>query len=167
MTPDVHTEPRVLAIDPYTQGFGYAVLENLCTLVASDLAAVRTDKAKRGMRRVRYLIKRYQPDVLVVEDCDAWSRRRWRVRRFLRALEEYGDRCGKKTTAVSRVAVYEVFERCHAQNRHDIALAIVRLFPHLAERLPHRKITWGSVDPRTHIFGAIALAVTFVCRNQG
>ena len=75
---------RVLAIDPITKGFGFAVLEGPEILVDWGVKHASGDlnhRNRRCLEEVLKLIARYQPDVLVVEHTGVKScRRRRRAR---------------------------------------------------------------------------------------
>src|SRR5207249_4491100 len=59
-------EKRVLAVDPTSRGFGFAVLEGPDRLLDWGLVHARTDKRARTLEAVADLLERYRPDVLVL-----------------------------------------------------------------------------------------------------
>ncbi len=59
---------RVLAIDPTTKGFGFAVMEGPEKLIDWGVKGVRGSKNSECLRLISGLIDQYQPDVIVVED---------------------------------------------------------------------------------------------------
>ena len=74
-------EKRVLAIDPTTKGFGFAVMEGPERLIDWGVKGVKRSEKKRSLKLVADLIDQYQPDVILVEDClGKGSRRCQRVR---------------------------------------------------------------------------------------
>src|SRR5438093_245495 len=104
MSRAANREIRVLAIDPSTRGFGFAVLEGPNRLIDWGVKETKTDKNKRSLKLISELIEQYEPSVLVLEDyvgkgsrrcrrvaelLDGISRlaleRKMRVRRFSRA----------------------------------------------------------------------------------
>ncbi len=75
---------RVLAIDPSTRGFGFAVLEGPDRLIDWGVKETQTDKKRRTLKLIDDLIDRYQPHVLVVEDyAGKGSRRCVRVEKLI------------------------------------------------------------------------------------
>jgi RNase H-fold protein (predicted Holliday junction resolvase) len=66
----------VIAIDPSTRGFGFAVLEGPERLVDWGVKETRTDKNRRSLELIADLIEIYQPRVLVVEDYTGKASRR-------------------------------------------------------------------------------------------
>src|SRR5262249_46637876 len=82
-------EIRVLAIDPSTRGFGFAVLEGPNRLIDWGVKETKTDKKRRSLKFVAELIDRYQPQMLVVEDYTRkGSRRCGRVRELINDISQ-------------------------------------------------------------------------------
>jgi len=83
-----HTkDTRVLAIDPSTRGFGFAVLEGPDRLSDWGVKETRTDKKVRALRWTAELIDYYRPNVVVVEDyAGKGSRRCKRVAELIDAI---------------------------------------------------------------------------------
>src|SRR5207249_4460129 len=82
---------RVLAVDPTSRGFGFAVLEGPGRLLDWGLVHTRTDKRARTIEGVADLLDRYRPEVLVLEEA-AGSRRAARIRALLRSVAELARR---------------------------------------------------------------------------
>ena len=156
-------EKRVLAIDPTVQGVGYAVLEGATRVVDWGLRrASYVEKNTHSVRRVEELIARYEPDVLVLEDCAAeGSRRRPRVERLMKAIERLASKKEIELVKISRAAVEEAFSEADVSNRHDMAAEIARRFPQLGVWLPPVRKLWMTEDLRMRVFDAVALGLTF------
>src|SRR5882672_12451344 len=58
----------MLAIDPSTRGFGFAVLEGPNRLIDWGVKETKKDKSARTLKLIDDLIDVYQPSVIVVED---------------------------------------------------------------------------------------------------
>src|SRR6202035_184767 len=69
---------RVLAIDPSTRGFGFAILEGPERLIDWGVKETKTDKKKKSLKLIDDLVDRYQPNVIVVEDYAGKGSRRCR-----------------------------------------------------------------------------------------
>src|SRR2546422_7703035 len=69
---------RVLAIDPSTRGFGFAVLEGPNRLIDWGVKETKTNKNARTLKLVEDLIDGYLPNVIVVEDYAGKGSRRCR-----------------------------------------------------------------------------------------
>ena len=61
-------DTRILAIDPSTRGFGYAVLEGPSRLIDWGVKETKTDKKRRSLKLIDELVNDYQPYAMVVED---------------------------------------------------------------------------------------------------
>jgi hypothetical protein len=151
---------RVLAIDPGSGGFGFAVLEGPDRLVDWGVAGTTCPNDRELLGRAVQLIDRYRPDVFVVEDCSApSSRRRQRACRLIRAMAQAATERKLSVRRFSRDDVRRAFRRDGAlPTKHRIAVAIVDLFPELVLRLPPLRRPWMSEDYRMSIFDAVALA---------
>src|SRR6266481_1416874 len=68
----------VLAIDPSTRGFGFALLEGPTRLIDWGVKETKTNKSRRSLKLIDDLIERYQPNVIVVEDYAGKGSRRCR-----------------------------------------------------------------------------------------
>jgi Holliday junction resolvasome RuvABC endonuclease subunit len=152
---------RVLAIDPSTSGFSFAVMEGPEELIDWGIKAVKGDKNRESLKRVIQLIERYHPDVIVVEDYQhKSSRRSRRVRHLLKAIVAFASRKNLRVRRVSRSAVKKALPQDGSPTKHQIASELAHRFPELVPRLPRVRKPWMSEDPRMSIFDSVALALT-------
>ena len=153
---------RVVAIDPTSRGFGYAVLEGSARLVDWGVTeGLRADN-RDATRRVDALLARYKPDNLILEDVDSQqSRRRTRVRRLLTDLREVARKRRIQVRNVSREAVRSMFATAEARNKEQIADTITKHFPELVLWRPPIRKPWMSEDARMAIFDAVAFGLTY------
>jgi hypothetical protein len=61
-------DKRVLAIDPSTRGFGFAVLEGPNRLIDWGVKETRSNKNTKSLKLIAELIERYQLTAIIVED---------------------------------------------------------------------------------------------------
>jgi Holliday junction resolvasome RuvABC endonuclease subunit len=156
-------DKRVLAIDPSTRGFGFAVLEGPNRLIDWGVKETKTDKRQRSQKLIADLIEQYQPSVIVVEDYAAkGSRRCGRVCDLINDISKLAMNRNVKVKSFSRLKVRQAFAEAGAKNKYEIALAIAKRFQELAPRIPRFRKPWMSEDYRMSIFDAVALAVTFL-----
>ena len=155
-------QKRILGIDPSTRGFGFAILEGPGSLIDWGVKHVRGNKNERCLMLAEDLIERYQPDLVVVEDCaDKHCRRAQRVRELIESILKLAKGRSIKTRSFSRQAMRAAFSQFGAVTKHQIATAIAKHFPELAARMPPFRKPWMSEDDRMSIFDAVALALTF------
>ena len=154
------SDPRVLAIDPSTRGFGFAILEGPNRLIDWGVKETKTDKRKRSLKLIADLIEQYQPSVLVVEDYTRkGSRRCRRVRELIKDISRLAVQQKIKVRSFSRLKVKQAFSESGASNKYEIALAIAERFPELAARLPRFRKPWMSEDYRMGIFDSVGFAL--------
>lgn len=161
---------RVLAIDPITRGFGFAVLEGPDRLVDGGVKGTNTHSGDRNgwcVRQLADLIELYQPELLVVEDSSAnGARRSRRVSRLIEMARDAALERGIKVRAIPRTKLGRPLVRDGTVTKYNIALAIAGRFPELARRLPPIRKPWMSEDARMGIFDAVALALAFYARER-
>lgn len=160
---------RVLAIDPVTKGFGFAVLDGPRFLVDWGLRGTkpRSNPGQRSLREIVKLLETYSPDRLVVEDClDARSRRGKRSRQLVERIIALASERGTPVRRISRAGLHRAFASDHACTKYKIALATVRRFPELAVRLPPVRKPWMSEAAQMGVFDAMALALAFYARQR-
>jgi len=157
--------PRVLAIDPTSRGFGFVVLEGPATLVDWGVRSVPGNHQRTFVGKVREIIVLYQPDVLVLEDCNAPStRRRHRVRKLIDEVVCTVKGTGLNTYRVSVRDVRVLFGSNAAKER--VATTVAEHFPELAPRLPPKRKIYMSEAERMAIFDAAAFGLTYYFRTD-
>jgi RNase H-fold protein (predicted Holliday junction resolvase) len=154
---------RIIAIDPTTKGFGYAILDLPLHLVAWGMAHIKGEKRSGAVFRFETLLDQFRPDAVVLEDTTAQgSRRNPRVRDLLEALAKVARERGIQVETVSRLAVIGYFSsQDESATKHSIAQTLAVAYPELAEKVPKKRKTWQSEDERISVFDALSLAVTF------
>jgi Holliday junction resolvasome RuvABC endonuclease subunit len=160
---------RVLAIDPITRGFGFAVLDGPHSLIDWGLKGTSRWQESREqwcLRQVAELIDFYRPDRVVVEDClDRRSRRGRKSEALIDRIVELAGEHHIPVRRISRTGLRRAFTVERACTKYKIALAIAGRFPELAWRLPPIRKPWMSEDTRMGIFDAVGLALAFYARR--
>jgi hypothetical protein len=151
----------VLAIDPASRGLGYAVFEGPDALIDWGFRNIR--RVRKDVRSVEYvemLLRRYKPDVLVLEsfDSDNHVHRSPRVLALLCAFTSAATKRGTRCERISRHAVRAVFA---SSNKYEIARKLAVRFPETKHWCPPPRKIWQSEDTRINIFDALALASTY------
>jgi hypothetical protein len=152
---------RILAVDPFSRGFGFVVLEGPEKLVDWGLRDVRRDKDAVTIAKVRELIALYRPAVLATEDCsDPRSLRREHARQLIDEILNAGKAIHVRTHAVPVARVRAVFGATGATTKHAIAGILAARFPELARHRPPRRKPWMSEDERQAMFDALAFGLS-------
>ena len=153
---------RVLAVDPYDQGLGFALFGGPEELLDWGLKEAIGGKSIGMRKALNKLIERYDPDVLITESGERLgSSRRHETRRLLRRICEFAGRQGLKIRTYSRAQVTEAFSSFRVRNKHQIASLIAQWFPELAPRLPGPRKDWMSENRSMNVFDAVSFALTF------
>ncbi len=155
-------ELRVLAIDPASGGVGFAVLEGPDRLIDWGVKSTPDRTPHYVLWLIDTLIARYEPDVIVLEDCESrGSRRCPRVRALIRQVTRRAAKQDIRTQRFSRRHLREAFAAAIPLTKYRMATAIAEQFPELAPRVPPVRKPWMSEDYRISIFDAVGLGVTF------
>ena len=153
------TAKRVLAIDPFSRGVGFAVLEGPECLIDWGLRTTgRADNAKAA-RVIDKLIDRFRPDVLALEDWDsAGSRRCGRVAKL---LDRIAAAEGKHVLVrlITRHQVCAIGLLPQTSTKRGRACFLAECFPELQPFLPPFRKPWMPEDDRMAIFDAVSFAV--------
>ena len=147
----------ILAIDPTSRGFAFAVLEAPAFLVDWGERIV-SQKTGGLLRKVDELLSRYKPALLAIEDVAVpHARRRKRAQKEIRSIELLALKRGLTAERISRLGVMDAF--APAKSKFEVALRLAETFPALAERLPRqRKEAWMTEDARMNVFDALGFA---------
>lgn len=157
---------RVLAIDPSTRGFGFAVGEGPNRLIDWGVKETKVDKKRRSLRLIEDLVERYQPNVVVLEDYEGkGSRRCRRIQGLINDISKLASKRKIRVRSVSRAKVKQAFSEIGAATKYEIAVAIANRFPELAPRLPRFRKPWMSEDYRMSIFDAVGLGIAYFSRQ--
>jgi hypothetical protein len=148
-----------LAIDPFSRGVGFAVLEVPECLIDWGLRTTgRADNAKAA-RVIEKLIDRFRPDVLALEDWDsAGSRRCGRVEEL---LDRIATAEGKRVLVrlITRHQLRAIGLLPQTSTKHGRACFLAERFPELHPFLPPVRKPWMPEDARMAIFDALSFAV--------
>jgi len=174
MTTTHETTKRVLAVDPTSHGFGFAILEGPNRLVDWGVKKLRHNKNARCRQEVLRLIADFEPDVVVVEHTkhkSCW--RRLRVRRLIESLCTTAKKRHFRVSRIPRRSVQRHFGIHRPATKRQVAVAIAERFPELEPYLPP---TWDRLVKRLHaddsederfgIFDAVGFALTFYEGSQ-
>lgn len=160
--------PRVLAIDPTSRGFGFAVLEGPGHLVDWGIRWVRHKNPAVRLDAFNDLLRLYRPERLIVEDCsDGACRRRARARRFVAELVTVATTSDLAVSHVTIGSVHQLFASYGKPTKYNTAKMVAEYFPELAPRLPPKRKPWMSEVERMAIFDAVAFGLAYYFFENG
>lgn len=160
MTYATHDRERVLAIQPTTRGFGFAVFEGPQEPIDWGVKEVRKNKNAVCLRKITELVELYEPRVLITEDyAGEGSRRAKRIERLVRDIACLGDKKRILVASYSRAEIRKTFQPFGAKTKYDIAKLIAKWLPGFRFRLPPVRKIWKSEDYRMAMFDAASFAL--------
>jgi len=153
--------PRILAISPFYDGFGFALIEGLNTLADWGIRHVNGDKNASCVAKIKELIVRYQPYVIALEDTSHRSvRRSPRIRALTKKIILLAKKHDVRVMCFSREQVAKAFFPDGHATKYNVAQKVAEKFSdELGFRLPPKRRPWQSEDSRMNIFDAVALAL--------
>jgi hypothetical protein len=165
------TPLRLLSIDPYYRGFGFALFENTNLVDWGTLTVGDGSKVDTCARRLRRLIDRYNPDRLILEDIrGSDSRRSIQTKQLLEDLKAVAGARGTTVSLLRWRTVQRFWSDQPRPTKFDIACELAKHLPELEQRLPPKRRPWDSQDSRLSIFNASALVLTYIfvrlCRTR-
>jgi hypothetical protein len=154
----------VLAVDIASRGLGFVLLEGPLALIDWGFYNAREDRDARCLAQLAWMLTKFSPDALVIEELGRKTRRPARVtalaKAFAAAAQEHGVACHR----VSRQTVRSSFPS--SRDKYDIAHALAERFPEISSICPPRRKFWNTEDPRINIFDALSFAVAHLARRQ-
>lgn len=150
----------VMAIFPNTRGFGYAVFEGLLPVDwgVSDVRGRNRDHV--CLRRITALLRKYDPDVLLLRD--PAGTRGPRVAALIKDIANLPRPPNTVCLAISRTDVRGAFNYLKRPTRQMIARAIGDRIPFLDLLVPRPRKIWNSENRHMGLFDAVALALTYL-----
>ena len=144
----------VLSIYPTSKGFAFAFFESPNDLIDFRHCEVRPYCKDKLMGKVKYWIDYFQPDILVLPNCE---KKGHRVSDFIRIVVEHAHEVGLSYKYYSRTQIKEFFQ---GNNRFDIANQIVDSFPDVLslEKVQKPRI-WMSEINIMSIFDVISIGI--------
>jgi Holliday junction resolvasome RuvABC endonuclease subunit len=153
-----------MGFHPHSHGFAWSVFEGPLAPYdwgfVSSRASQRRAKNLVCLRRVEVLLKRFSPEVLVLEEFERGSRRRPRIARLCRAVVALATERGIQVAIFSRAHIRSTFANVGAVTRQEIAEAVARHLEPFQQHLPPRRRAWQPEDERMALFAAAAVLLT-------
>lgn len=154
----------MLAVDPTSKGFGFAVIEVDYFLVDYGVARVWSARMREFIDRAYSLVEKYRPVMIILPRVSSAKKRR-RTRAKLSSLAAHLRLHHHPVAMLPRDIVLKTFASS-GTTKHEIAIAIAKAFPELTSRLPRKRRPWMSEDESMNIFDAVALALTVLSNRR-
>ncbi len=164
---DKENHKLVLGIDPAPRGFGFALFENPNEPLDWGVCEIRFNKNRRSFEKIKNLVLRYEPEVVVIEN---WrgdgSKRDKRICKLLDEIHRFLQIRGIRVFRYSRSDIMNCFEQFGMKNKFQIAKKVCEWLPVFKRRLPPERKLWMAEDPRMHIFDAVSLVITYYFEEE-
>lgn len=161
MTTSSRLQGLVMAVHPYSRGFGWVLFEGPIAPADWGIVEIKKDRNARCLTRFEQIISRYEPSVLVLEQFDRRPARRGaRVKELCTAMTHLAANRGVEHCVYSRAVIRTCFGTVGARTRYEIAKAVALHIHALRRHLPPTRRSWQSEDLRQCLFDAAALAMT-------
>lgn len=120
-------EERILAIYFHTTGFGFSLMNSPIEVLEKGMVTVNPVDNKEVMRRLKKLIKKTNPERMVIEDYTGNnSCKSHRIIELLRATNRHAKQKGIPLSRYSREQIQLVFSNWKAKTRYEIATVIAQ-----------------------------------------
>lgn len=155
----------VLAIQPFTRGYAFALFEGPLSPIDWGVKEVRGgNRNARCLDAVEALMTRTRPEILVLEDYSgSFARRSRRIKRLQSLIANHAAGQSIDVRHYARESIRDCFKGVGAVSRHEIAKAIAAQIPAFETRLPPVRKLWEPEDPRMTLFDAVSLVLTHCC----
>ncbi|APO49697.1 hypothetical protein LUI11_32235 [Bradyrhizobium diazoefficiens] len=153
----------VLSVYLNTRGFAFVVFEGHLSPFDWGIREIRGPRKRKGcLTRIRQIVDRDAPDVLVIQDTSehGTSRARW-ITTLNASIAVLAKEREISVFAYSRDQVRGAFERYTCPNKHGLAELVAKRIPALERYIPPPRKPWMSEDRRISLFDAAALGLVF------
>ena len=151
-----------LSIYLSTRGFAFVLSEGSMNPLDWGYPEARGPyKNEHVLAAIRSLVRRYLPDVLILEDVShPRSHRSMRIQKLNASLCEFAQESGIPVVSVSREQVRQEFHPYGAETKDEIVEVIQERFPVFASYAPPVRMPWMNANARMALFDAIAQLIT-------
>jgi hypothetical protein len=157
-------DKRIIAIDPRSSRFGFAVFEGPERLLDWGIKRFHRDvNAVQIQAKLKLinLMDEFLPHAVVILKRDVETRG---IARMREALLRQAQKRGIALHFLSRRDVDGAFVGSN-RNKYAIAAAVIKHLPELASRRPRQRKTWEPEHCIITIFDAAALGITYFARQ--
>lgn len=159
---------HVLGFHPSSRGFGWVLFEGHLSLLDWGTVDTPTRKNAAAVSRMKALLDRHQPGVLVMEaHKDAIVRRSQRIRGLYLAVGRSAERRGVIVHRLSRAQIATARFTKGARTREAVAAAVADCLTALRPRLPAPRQIWVGERSAMRLFCAAACALAYFDLQTG
>jgi hypothetical protein len=150
-----------LILYPNTNGIGFVVCESEKNIIDFGLKPINRRTQKEYLAKAKWLIDYATPDIILLLDYKgAVTKISKHQESILNDITEYAKDHGLSIRHYSRRQIKEVFSDFKATSKHEIAMTLIRWYPQLGSREPHKRLAYMSEHYQMGVFDAFALMIT-------
>ena len=159
----------ILSVYLATRGFAFLLAEGRLNPVDWGTPEARgPEKNEKCLRAIVALVKRYRPDLLILENTNhKGSLRSLRVRKLNADISVFAEDYGIPVVMVSREEIRVAFVPFGAETKDEIAEVISERIPVLASYQPPIRKAWMNVSSRMGLFDLAAQLLSCDFKNSG
>lgn len=148
-----------LSIYPNSRGFGYCVVEAPCIFYDYGVCTIRPMSNTKSLNRIKKLIKRFNPDVIIIQELKGKnSHKTKRVKELHNLIRNYAKEKSIKVLSYTREQIRFVFSEHGAKSKYEIAELITNWFKEdLQDYMPYYRKPWMCEDHMMGMYDAISL----------
>lgn len=150
-----------------TRGYGFVIAEGPESPVDWGTSEVHgPEKNRKCLLAVKTLVRRYHPDILILEDVKAsYTPRSTRVVDLTTDIAEFAVEHGTPIYFISRDMIRQTFRRHGAETKDEVAEVIGERIPVFLSYVPPVRKPWMRVHSRMALFDAAAQLITAADHN--
>ena len=155
---------RLLSLDVRSKTLAYAVFEDCTQLL--DFSVSGATRMDFQATRVERLVRRFQPDVIVLRKISTGSTRDTVASRAaVKTIHSTARRFSVPVACIGKRQLAETFGRHCKTTKYRIAVLLASGFPALTWYLPSRRKIYNPEDRRMQYFDAAAAGLAYFAAN--
>ena len=153
-----------LVLYPNTFGVGFVICEGPKEILDYGIKKVNSISHYKYMKKIKWLIEYCKPDIVLLLDYKARKLSK-RQKNIIDAILQLGRSENLAIKAYSRAQIKQVFASFNVKTKYEIAMLILKWYPELKDKAPHKRLPWMAEHYQMGVFDAFALMLTHYYLN--
>lgn len=157
--------PRIVSLDVRSKTLAYAILDGPLQLL--DFGVSGSTHRGFPMGRVEKLVRKFQPQVIVLRKVPAGSKRdNPAVQAAIKSIRSKARHLAIPVVSIEKRLIDQTFRPHCKPTKYQIALLLSACFSSLRWYVPEKRKIWMPEDRRMQYFDAAALGLTYFASQQ-
>jgi hypothetical protein len=157
-------EKRIVSLDVHSKTLAYAIFEGPIQLL--DFSVSRSTHSGFQASRVETLVRKFQPDVIVLRKVHAGSSRDTPASRAaIKSIRAKTRNLSAPVVFIDKQLINETFQPHCKPTKHKIAVLLAACYPALTWYVPRKRKPWMPEDRRMQYFDAAATGLAYFTSN--